>query len=293
MNEIISLTTRNLKIFLRDKTAVFFSFLSVIILLAIYVLFLGNLMRVDEVGLTLTNAQSDFMVYSQMMPGLLVINTLTISLGNLGNIISDLEYKFIDGFLVTPVKRFKVIVAYYLSSLIITIVISSFLVALAYAVLGFTTGIYYRIDIILQVLGLIVLFSFISSAFMVFLTSFIKSINAFGAVAGVFGTIIGFMAGIYMPLAVLPETIRYISSLLPFTHMTIALKQLMLQQSFELITEEFGAETTAAISHAYGTNDIGIFGLDVPMFWIIVISMVIAFGLLVASNYLLNKRIKS
>src|SRR5690606_2454132 len=101
------------------------------------------------------------------------------------------------------------------------------------------------------------------------------------------------MAGIYMPLAVLPETIRYISSMLPFTHMTILLKQLMLQQSFELITAEYGEETTAAISHAYGANDIGIFGLDVSMVWIIVISMAIAFGMLVASNYLLNKRIKN
>src|SRR5690606_36247190 len=139
MSEFLSLVSRNIKVFLRDKTAVFFSFLSVIILLMIYVLFLGNLMRISELDLTITSAQSDFMVYSQMMPGLLVINTLTISLGNLGNIINDLEYKIIDGFLVTPVKRFKVVVAYYLSSLIITIVISAFLVLLAYGVLGLTT----------------------------------------------------------------------------------------------------------------------------------------------------------
>src|SRR5690554_3202617 len=120
MIELKALTIRNMKVFLRDKVAVFFSFLSVIILLALYLLFIGNNYKPNELIGVLTEGEINFLVYSQLLPGLLVINSLTISLGNLGNIINDIELKIADGFLVTPVKRTVVIFAYYASSFIIT-----------------------------------------------------------------------------------------------------------------------------------------------------------------------------
>jgi len=42
MNVIGRLTIRNLKVYFRDKISVFFSFLSVIIIISLYALFLGN-----------------------------------------------------------------------------------------------------------------------------------------------------------------------------------------------------------------------------------------------------------
>ncbi|MBN2850310.1 MAG: hypothetical protein JXK92_06585 [Erysipelotrichaceae bacterium] len=42
MRTITQLTLRNMKIFLRNKSEVFFSFLSVFIILGLYVLFLGD-----------------------------------------------------------------------------------------------------------------------------------------------------------------------------------------------------------------------------------------------------------
>src|SRR5690606_5670319 len=251
MSEFLALTTRNIKIFLRDKTAVFFSFLSVIILLGLYILFLGNQFKMEGLNDLFTDQEQNFFVYSQMIPGLIVINTLTISLGNLGNVINDLEYKIMDGFMVTPVKRFKVIFAYYSSSLLITIALSWAMLLAAWGLLGITSGIFFNPSIILNAALVIVLCSFISSAFMVLLTAFIKSINAFGAVAGVFGTVIGFTSGIYMPLAILPQAMNYVSSLIPFTHMTILLKQIMFVQAYEILETKLPAEGLAQINKYY------------------------------------------
>lgn len=44
MTVMISLIKRNLKLFFRDKTSVFFSLLAVFIIIGLYVLFLGNMM---------------------------------------------------------------------------------------------------------------------------------------------------------------------------------------------------------------------------------------------------------
>ena len=44
---MITLARRNLKLFFRDRTAVFFSLLSVLVLLGLYVFFLGDVMLAD------------------------------------------------------------------------------------------------------------------------------------------------------------------------------------------------------------------------------------------------------
>ena len=177
MFEIKSLTLRNIKVYLRDKTAVFFSFLSVIILLSLYILFIGNQFKPEVLTGILTEQELTFLMYSQLLPGLIVINSVSIPLGNLGNIINDLEYKQLDGFLVTPVKRFKVVISYYISSFLITVVISVLLVLLASIIMMLTTGYTYDLDVFMFTVLYVILFSFISSAIMVFLTQFIKSVN--------------------------------------------------------------------------------------------------------------------
>ena len=42
---MINFTLRNLRVFFKDKTAVFFSLLAVFVIIGLYVLFLGNVLR--------------------------------------------------------------------------------------------------------------------------------------------------------------------------------------------------------------------------------------------------------
>jgi len=299
MYSTLSLINRNIKTYLRDKTAVFFSFLSVIILLTLYLLFLGNNLKPTGMDGILTESELTFMVYAQLIPGLIVINNVSIPLGNLGNIINDFEYRQIDGFLVTPIKRYKVILSYYLASFIITVVITVLLVIFAFLLMGIATGIHLTLDVYLKSILLTVLFSFISTAVMVFMTSLIRSVNAFGAVSGVFGTLIGFASGIYMPLFILPGFISKVASLLPFTHMNILLKRMVLPQAFDLLdpskfdTEASYLSTLEELKATYGYNEIGILGLDVPMIWVMVGCIVLSVGLLFVAGRIMSKRIKN
>ena len=49
---MINIAKRNIRLFFRDKTSVFFSSLSVIIIMSLYVLFLGDMMSNWEGGVT-------------------------------------------------------------------------------------------------------------------------------------------------------------------------------------------------------------------------------------------------
>jgi len=295
MYEIVSLVKRNIKMYLRDPLAVFFSFLSTIILLAIYILFLGNVGG-EQLASLLSPKETDFLVYSQMMAGVIVLNTLTIPLGNLGNIVTDYEEGKVAAFMVTPVKRYKIIVGYYLSSLLITITLSLIFWVVAVLVLGLVTGIFFPVSLILLIVPIIILFAIISTSFMILLTTFIKSINAFGAVSGIFGSMIGFIAGIYIPISSsTPNFLRNLSSLIPFSHMTIFLKQILMEPALNIILSKEGGsiEVVNGVKDGFGANELGILGLDVNLGVIIAVSVLLSALLIALSSYRLNKRFKA
>ncbi len=296
MYEVSSLIKRNIKNYLRDPMSVFFSFLSVIILMMIYILFLGDIGG-DGLKDILSDKEMRFLIYSQMMAGVLVLNTLTIPLGNLGNVVVDFEQHQIDAFVVTPVKRYKIILGYYISSLLITLVFSLLMWWLAIVVLGLVTGIYFSFAIAVQISLWIVLFVLISTSIMVFLVTFIKSINAFGAVSGIFGSLIGFISGIYMPLtSSSPDFLKGLASVVPFTHMVTSLKQVLMQPSFDLIAERIGdpaisSDVISQVRDGFGANSVGFLGLSVEPYVMIIVAVVLGIGFMILSTIRLSKRI--
>lgn len=93
MNQILTLTNRNFKLFLRNKSAVFFSFLSVLIILVLYILFLGKT-QVDAVKSTIGNVVGiENLVNSWLMAGIIFIATVTVAFGVLSRFVEDREDK--------------------------------------------------------------------------------------------------------------------------------------------------------------------------------------------------------
>lgn len=293
MYEIKTLALRNIKVFLRDKTAVFFSFLSVIIMLALYFLFLGK-QYTSGLAETVDKNLTTYLSVSQMMGGILIINTLSLSLGMMGNLITDLEQHLLEGFLVTPVKRWKIILSYCLSSVIVTFILSVFMWLLTFLYVGVASGYWYDGLVFMKVTAIILLSTVISTAIMIFLTTLLKSMNAFSTLSGILGTFVGFVSGIYMPLSVLGKGVSYFSSIVPFTHLTIMLKKVLLEKPFILL-EALGVpdESLEVIKLNYGYNEIGLFGITMPMWIIILIFVVISTLLLLLSFRKMIKRIEN
>lgn len=284
MHDLISLTKRHMLKFLRDKTAVFFSFLSVLILLALYFLFIGasyaSAVQLPD-GQVLSSSEKTYIIAGIMMGGILVINTISLALGIMGNVVTDLEQRKLDAFLVTPVKRYKLIFSYYISSIIVTSILTIFMWILTILYVGLFSGYWYTIDVIFIVIAYLVLFTMISASLMIFLVTLLKSVNAFGALSGVLGTFIGFASGIYMPLAQLGKATTYIASVLPFTHMAIILKKILLKDPYDMLSS-YGVETSTItrLESIFGSQEIGVLGMDVSMVLIIITSLAISFILL-------------
>lgn len=295
MYQIISLTKRNLKVFLKDKTAVFFSFLSIIILITLYFLFINSTFASSFEGFDINSKLKDFLITSQMMGGVLVLNTLTLSLGMLGTMVTDNYTKKTDSFLVTPVSRFKITLSYLLSTVLGTFALTLFMLLITLIYLVIVTGYIYSFLTIITIIGLLFLYTLISTTFMILLVTFIDSVNAFGAISGIFGTLVGFTSGIYMPLAILPAYIGKFSSVLPFTHMTILLKSVMLKKPFDLLVSNYNIpnDTMLEIKDGFGVLPIGILGNDLNMWFIFLFIGILTVGLFFLSLKRISKKRKN
>ena len=93
------LVLRNLRIFFRDRSAVFFSLLAVFIIIGLYVLFLGDMMASSLKDV----AGSRFLMDSWIMAGLLAVTSMTTTLGAFGIMVDDQSKKIIKDFYCSPV----------------------------------------------------------------------------------------------------------------------------------------------------------------------------------------------
>lgn len=201
---MINLAVRNLKIFFRDKSSVFFSFLSVIIIIGLYVLFLGDVITSDMDGLPGVR----FLMDSWIASGLMAVTSITSTMGAFGIMVEDRARKNNRDFLTAPLKRSTIAGGYVVSTYLIGVIISLvtlvlielYIVAYGGSLLPFTS--------LLKVVGLILLSVLSSSAMVFFITSFFKSMNAFSTASTILGTLIGFLTGIYIPIGVLPGVYR-------------------------------------------------------------------------------------
>lgn len=298
MNTILTLVKRNFRLFIRDKATVFFSFLSTLIMVALYFLFLAKIytsgMDDPELGgisMGLAENAKNFIVYLQMMAGVLVLNSMSLATGAFSTIAKDFESKRIDSFLLTPAKTYEIIISYFATGIITSFGINSFTWVLSFLIIGIATGYWVAVGTFFMVLLVLFAASLISCSLMLLLTLLVKSSSAIGVINGISGTFFGFLCGIYMPYGNLGEGVKAIGSFLPFSHLTIWLKRVMLDNAFSQVGI-VGDFKDILFRDYFSAVSIGFCTLSAPLWLSVFLSGMFGLICLVASCLLLSKRIK-
>jgi len=234
-----TLAMRNVLLYFRDKLGVFFSLLSVLLIIALFVLFLGNTFVYDYGG---NIDEVTEVVNNWIFAGILGVTTVTTTQGAFVVMVNDKVHHLYKDFYSTPVKRYRIVAGYALGSFIVGTIMSMiiFVVLIAYnAVMG---------NHIMSVLNMLIttgvlLLSVLLNAFMIFFfTMYIKTNQAFGAVSTILGTLIGFMMGIYVPMGYLPSPVQSLIRFFPQSHTTMLFRQLFIggiaENAFMHIPEE-------------------------------------------------------
>lgn len=256
---MILFAKRNLKLFFRDKSTVFFSLLAVLIVIGLYAFFLGDQLvnGFDEVGgVKLEGAR--FIMDSWLIAGVLAVTSISTTLGAFGVIVDDKVKKIDKDFRCSPISRSSIAGGYIISSFIIGLIMSiiAFVVGEIYIVVS--GGEILPFESVLKVLGMIPITVLAASSMMFFVVSFFNSTNAFATASTVIGTLIGFITGIYLPIGSMPESVAIIVKLFPISHAASVFRKIFmevpLEQSFEGIPDIFANNAMTAINDELGVN---------------------------------------
>jgi multidrug/hemolysin transport system permease protein len=223
---MINFACRTLKVFFKDRTAVFFSLLAVFIIIGLYALFLGDVW---------VNSLKDvngarYLADSWITAGLLAVTSVTTTMGAFGIMIEDKAKKIDKDFISSPLKRSSIAGGYIISAYIIGIIMSLVTFVLTEVYIIANGGELISATAFLKVLGLILLAVFANTSLVLFIVSFFKNINAFATASTIIGTLIGFLTGIYLPIGQLPEAVQWVVKLFPVSHAAVLFRQVMLAE---------------------------------------------------------------
>lgn len=239
---------RNLKIYLRDRWAVFFSLLGVLIVFALYVLFLGDVYKADLGEIE----GAEEIMNNWVMAGILAITSFTTTLGMLQNVVSDKDKKIEKDFYAAPVKRVQLAGGYFLSAYAVGLVMTLIAFGLAEVYIAAEGGKTISVSLLPEMFLLIALTVLMNTSISLFLSVLFKSVSAYGTVQTIMGTLIGFLTGIYLPVGMLVGAVQWVVKIFPISHAAVLFRNLMMREAMEKAFEGAPEEIVREVKESLG-----------------------------------------
>lgn len=240
MSVVAAIVGRNLRLFFRDRMNVFFSLLSGIILFVLYTLFLARL-QTDGLAAqfpSATDAEIRAFIDSWMFSGILLLTTVTTGIGAMSVLVEDGHSGRFADFLVAPISRSRLVLGYLISAVIVTVVMSTVVLTLSVLYLGIFDGLWLAPARIVVIVAITILCCFAFTALSAFAVSFVQTPGAFSAFATIVGTVLGFVAGAYIPIGSLPTAVGNAINALPFAQGGMLLRRQFTAESIHALSDQ-------------------------------------------------------
>ena len=221
-----------------------------------------------------------------MMAGVLVINSMSLALGMFSGMAIDFETKRVDSFMIMPVKKTELLLSYLIGGIGVSFALNCITWVVSYTLIGVATGWWLTAGTFFATLGVLLICSLISSSIMLLITALVKSPTALGVINGIAGTFIGFVCGIYMPYSQLGKGTEAVGSVLPFTHLTAWLKNIVLTDAFTQL-DITGQGRDICMSEMAG-DGIGFLGMEAPLWATVLYSALFGVACLVVAGFILR-----
>ena len=253
---MLELISRNRKVYTRDRLAFFMSFLSVIILILVYQVFLGQI-QIDAIkeGLHSDTASTDTiqMVNYWLISGLTTIISMTSTLGAFGVMVSDREKKLSEDFKVSPISNFKIELSYAIFAILFGIIMTMFSCIFAIGIFnGFSSLLDYSMTDYLSILGVTSLGTILSAAIILPILTFIRTSSAFTTLSTIVGTFIGFISGVYLSIGSVGETLQQVMTWFPLTQVNALLKQILMKDAISKVFDHAPSTVITNYKESYG-----------------------------------------
>lgn len=223
MNAIWKLSRRLMTLFFRDKSSIFFTILSSVLLLVVFLVFLTKAYTDPD----LTELFPGYSVIFQewLMAGILYTTSISAALNAMEQFPADQTQKISQDLMVTPISRGTVVGGYVLGSTLTAFVMTVFILILSYVNILIRSGSLPGVADTALLIGAILVISVFHTAFAFLLATFTKTSRSYSSLGIVFHSISGFLAGIYIPIGELAPAVKSVFAFSPFVHAASLLRK--------------------------------------------------------------------
>lgn len=285
------LIKRNIKMFFKDKGLFFTSLITPLILLVLYITFLGNVYRDSfemafPEGMEIPGKLLDAAVGGQLISSLLAVCCVTVAFCSNMLMVQDKVTGARKDFMVTPVKGTTMALGYYVATLVSTLLICLVATGAGLLYLGKVGWYLSGSDVALLLLDVFLLVMF-GVALSSIINFFLSTQGQISAVGSIVSSMYGFICGAYMPISQFGEGLQKALSFLPGTYVTSLLRNHALRGVFEGLKDD--GYPNNVIDILRDVIDCNVYFFDekvgVPtMYWILGVSVVVLVGVYVVLN---------
>lgn len=249
MKGFLGLTRRNLLIYFKDKQSVAFSLLTSIIVLVLYLLFLkssfvsgmnGVLDEYEGLNMLVTADDIDVLANMFLLTGILGSAMITVPFNCLSTVVRDRENKIDFDILATPIKRGQIVLSYFVSSTLSSIILNSIILTIGLLATGAEGGLYMSTSDILSAYGIVMLGSLSATSIFMILVLMFKTSSASGSFFGILSAASGFVIGAYIPISEFSQGVRTVCNIFPASQITIMLRNFLMNGTLNHIDEGIG-----------------------------------------------------
>lgn len=232
MNTVFALWVRGLKAFIRNKTGLIFS----LIFPFFFVYVFGAIFKNDFIQNPI----------AYMLSGVIITTVFESSLNLASSTVDDMVSGFMKEVLVSPAKRIAVAMGQILSAATVSTV-QGILILIIGLFIGieithWTTPIY----ILMSMVSIGVVFSGVG----LFMATKVRNGQTFQIIKTVLTMPLTFLSGAYIPLSMLPGTLKYVAYINPMTYATAFFRMIVLEKT-NLSTAELVKEELAINIHGF------------------------------------------
>ena len=262
-----ALIARNCKVYFRDKSVFFPSLISPLILLFLFIAFLGGVYR-DSIrgiveGFEISNALIESIAGGWLISSLLAVCAVTIAFTANVVMVQDKMLGARDDLLVSPAPRSTVALAYFISTFLVTSIICLGALGAGFIYIGIAGWHLTAWDVVGTVLDTLLLVLF-GTALSSIVCSFVKKQGGVVAIQATVSAAYGFLCGAYMPMSSMATWLQRILMFIPGTYGTGLLHSHLMGSAIEAAAGEgIPAELVDALKSGFDCS-LDFFGHTVP-----------------------------
>ena len=244
MRGILGFIKRNVLLFFKDWQSILFSLLTSIIVLVLYLLFLkGTFVSAIQSamerypGLASMVPQKDIDMFANLflLSGILGSAMISVPFSCITVLVKDRANKVDYDILATPMKREQIILAYFVSAVLTSILLNSIILAVGLIGIRMQGNMYLNASQVVKAFSIVALGSISASAIFMIIVLFFKTVSACEAFFGILSAASGFVIGAYIPISQFSNEVQTVCNLFPASQITIMLRNILLNGLLEHI----------------------------------------------------------